>query len=134
LFVLPNFVSLTLSPHGIPLDLLDRLLIISTTAYSLEEVQEIIKTRCVEESVEIQDVALGALHSLLFSSCFSFLVGDLFHVIYFCCCYVCCMLFLCYVTILLNCISANAVAFLAKIGTETSLRYALHLISAADCV
>jgi len=71
------------SPHGIPLDLLDRLLIISTIPYTMAEIQEIVKTRCIEESVEIDEVAL---------------------------------------------------AFLAKIGIQTSLRYALHLIVAADCV
>jgi RuvB-like protein 2 len=71
------------SPHGIPLDLLDRLLIISTTAYTYDEVHQIIRTRAIEESVDIEEIAIGIL---------------------------------------------------AKIGTETSLRYALHLISAADCV
>jgi len=71
------------SPHGIPLDLLDRLLIIATSAYTYDEVKQIITTRCLEESVDIDDVASGIL---------------------------------------------------AKIGTETSLRYALHLITAADCV
>jgi RuvB-like protein 2 len=33
------------SPHGIPLDLLDRVLIISTQKYSDEEIKEIIRVR-----------------------------------------------------------------------------------------
>ncbi len=35
------------SPHGIPLDLLDRVLIISTKGYSNEEIAEIVRVRCV---------------------------------------------------------------------------------------
>lgn len=49
------------SPHGIPMDLLDRLLIISTTSYSEEEINEILRIRCEEEDVEMQDKALEAL-------------------------------------------------------------------------
>merc|ERR1719223_1797615 len=37
------------SPHGIPIDLLDRLLIISTTPYSEAEVGKILSIRCEEE-------------------------------------------------------------------------------------
>lgn len=33
------------SPHGLPADLLDRVLIVSTKAYSEEEVQQIIQIR-----------------------------------------------------------------------------------------
>lgn len=33
-------------PHGMPLDLLDRLLIIQTKSYSKDEIRLIIKTRC----------------------------------------------------------------------------------------
>eukprot|EP01032_Pedospumella_encystans_P036352 gene36352-41132_t len=40
------------SPHGIPIDLLDRLMIISTTAYSEAEVMRILEIRCEEEDVE----------------------------------------------------------------------------------
>lgn len=35
------------SPHGIPIDLLDRALIITTRPYEIEEIKEIIKIRCV---------------------------------------------------------------------------------------
>ena len=34
------------SPHGLPLDLLDRLMIISTTPYSEEEMRKILTIRC----------------------------------------------------------------------------------------
>jgi RuvB-like protein 2 len=69
------------SPHGIPIDLLDRLLIISTTPYSEEELRKILDIRCEEEDVEMTD---------------------------------------------------DAKELLTKIGHETSLRYAIQLIMAAD--
>lgn len=68
------------SPHGIPIDLLDRLLIISTVPYSEEEIRMILDIRCDEEDVEM---------------------------------------------------SEDAKELLTKIGKETSLRYAIHLITAA---
>merc|ERR1712193_339790 len=49
------------SPHGIPIDLLDRLLIISTTPYEEKEIKQILKIRCEEEDVEISDDALTVL-------------------------------------------------------------------------
>jgi RuvB-like protein 2 len=49
------------SPHGIPIDLLDRLMIISTTAYSEQEVQRILEIRCEEEDVEMNRDALDLL-------------------------------------------------------------------------
>jgi RuvB-like protein 2 len=71
------------SPHGIPIDLLDRLLIISTTAYSERELRLILDIRCEEEDVEMTE---------------------------------------------------DAKELLTKIGAETSLRYAIHLITAASLV
>jgi RuvB-like protein 2 len=47
------------SPHGIPIDLLDRLLIISTTPYSEEEIRKILDIRCEEEDVEMSEDALS---------------------------------------------------------------------------
>lgn len=35
------------SPHGIPIDLLDRALIISTASYQPEDIREILTIRCV---------------------------------------------------------------------------------------
>merc|ERR1712185_228850 len=43
------------SPHGIPIDLLDRLLIIHTKPYSESEIGEILDIRCEEEDVELTD-------------------------------------------------------------------------------
>lgn len=40
-------------PHGMPLDLLDRLLIIQTKQYSKDEIRQILETRCEEEDVEV---------------------------------------------------------------------------------
>jgi hypothetical protein len=45
------------SPHGIPIDLLDRLLIISTEPYSEKEIATILEIRCEEEDVEMVDDA-----------------------------------------------------------------------------
>ncbi|CAK8676550.1 ruvB-like 2 [Clavelina lepadiformis] len=71
------------SPHGIPIDLLDRLLIIATTPYSEKETKQILQIRCEEEDVEMEDQAL---------------------------------------------------AVLTRIGMETSLRYAIQLITASNLV
>merc|ERR1712224_667641 len=71
------------SPHGIPLDLLDRMLIISTQPYSQREIRRIIDIRAEEEDVEMTDEAKDLL---------------------------------------------------TKIGTESTLRYAIHLITAANLV
>ena len=49
------------SPHGIPIDLLDRLMIISTTPYSDAELKKILTIRCEEEDVEMEDDALDLL-------------------------------------------------------------------------
>jgi len=49
------------SPHGIPIDLLDRLLIITTIPYELDEIKQILKIRCEEEDVEMSDDALNVL-------------------------------------------------------------------------
>lgn len=52
------------SPHGIPTDFLDRLLIISTTNYSPDEIREIISIRAEEEDVKLSPEALHELQSL----------------------------------------------------------------------
>jgi len=48
-------------PHGIPIDLLDRLLIIPTSPYTDQEIKQILKIRCDEEDVEISEDALTLL-------------------------------------------------------------------------
>ena len=71
------------APHGVPLDLLDRLLIITTSDYSPSEIESIIQIRCEEESVEIDSPAKNLL---------------------------------------------------SKIAQQTSLRYAIHVISSSSLV
>ncbi|GMP27690.1 hypothetical protein CsSME_00003570 [Camellia sinensis var. sinensis] len=68
------------SPHGIPIDFLDCLLIISTQPYTEEEICKILEIRCQEEDVEM---------------------------------------------------SEDGKVLLTKIGVDTSLRYAIHLITSA---
>jgi RuvB-like protein 2 len=69
------------SPHGIPLDLLDRLMIVSTEPYTHDEILKILSVRCEEEDVEMAD---------------------------------------------------DALELLARIGTETSLRYAIQMVITAS--
>lgn len=68
------------SPHGIPIDFLDRLLIISTQPYTADDIRKILDIRCQEEDVEVNE---------------------------------------------------DAKVLLTKIGEDTSLRYAINLITAA---
>merc|ERR1712159_237896 len=71
------------SPHGIPLDLLDRMLIISTKPYTQKEIRKIIDIRAEEEDVEMTDTAKELL---------------------------------------------------TKIGSDSSLRYVIHLITVSNLV
>ncbi len=52
------------APFGMPLDLLDRLVIITTEKYSEEEIGEILKIRAREEGIEIEEEALELLKKL----------------------------------------------------------------------
>jgi DNA helicase TIP49, TBP-interacting protein len=52
------------APHGIPLDMLDRLLIIPVRPYSRDEIKEIIKVRAEEEEVNLTEEALELLADL----------------------------------------------------------------------
>ncbi|GMH39116.1 hypothetical protein BSKO_07014 [Bryopsis sp. KO-2023] len=49
------------SPHGMPIDLLDRFLIISTSPYTEEELRTILEIRCEEEDVEMTEDAKALL-------------------------------------------------------------------------
>ena len=71
------------SPHGVPIDLLDRMLIISTKPYSEPEIRHIIDIRAEEEDVDV---------------------------------------------------SEDSKELLTRIAMETSLRYALNLITSANLV
>ena len=50
-----------LAPHGVPVDLLDRMLIIRTMPYTIEEMSHILSIRSTSEGIEIQEDALAAL-------------------------------------------------------------------------
>lgn len=71
------------APHGLPFDLLDRLLIITTKPYSEKEMRQILALRCDEEDVAVSEGALDLL---------------------------------------------------TRIGMETSLRYAMYLITSSALV
>merc|ERR1712127_431383 len=49
------------SPHGMPLDLLDRTIIIPTVQYEEKELKHILKIRCEEEDCEMSEDALTVL-------------------------------------------------------------------------
>ena len=53
-----------ISPHGLPLDLLDRLLIIKTLPYAKAEIEQIVKLRSVTEGLQLEDEALSELSEL----------------------------------------------------------------------
>ncbi|KAF6753292.1 TIP49-domain-containing protein [Ephemerocybe angulata] len=52
------------SPHGLPVDLLDRVLIVSTRPYVDEEIRQIIEIRCQEEDVQLTPEATDVLTSM----------------------------------------------------------------------
>ncbi len=68
------------APHGVPLDLLDRMLIINTKPYSAEAIRKIVEERAKAEKAELEK---------------------------------------------------NALDFLTKLGTETSLRHCIQLLAPA---
>merc|ERR1712146_209783 len=49
------------SPHGIPVDLLDRLIIIRTLTYSVDEITQVVAIRSVTEGLDISEEALTVL-------------------------------------------------------------------------
>ncbi|KAF7901300.1 hypothetical protein EAF00_003521 [Botryotinia globosa] len=49
------------SPHGLPLDFLDRVVIVSTHPYAKEEIQQILSIRAQEEEVDVSPDALALL-------------------------------------------------------------------------
>merc|ERR1711977_436680 len=71
------------SPHGLPVDLLDRLLIVTTEPYNESDIKKILQIRCEEEDVEMTE---------------------------------------------------DAMSLLTRIGQDTTLRYAIHMITAAHLV
>lgn len=53
-----------ISPHGIPSDLLDRILIIVTKPYKIEEILAVVKIRADAEGVKLDNDALTYLSNL----------------------------------------------------------------------
>merc|ERR1712060_782191 len=49
------------SPHGIPVDLLDRLVIIRTMPYSVDEIVQVVNIRAQTENLNMEDEALVLL-------------------------------------------------------------------------
>jgi len=49
------------APHGIPVDLLDRMLIVRTMPYSLEEMEQIVNIRASTEGISMEEDAITAL-------------------------------------------------------------------------
>lgn len=52
------------APHGIPLDLLDRLLIIRTLPYQASEIEQIIKLRAQIEGLQLEENAFKRLSEI----------------------------------------------------------------------
>lgn len=52
------------SSHGVPVDLLDRLLIIRTYPYEKQEIREILKIRATTEGIQIDESGLDALSTI----------------------------------------------------------------------
>lgn len=52
------------APHGIPVDLLDRLLVIRTLQYSQQEIAQILAIRAATEGLAVEDDAIAFLAEL----------------------------------------------------------------------
>mmetsp|Transcript_11573 Transcript_11573/g.24769 ORF Transcript_11573/g.24769 Transcript_11573/m.24769 type:complete len:456 (-) Transcript_11573:58-1425(-) len=53
-----------LSPHGVPVDLLDRMLIVRTLPYSTDEMVQILSLRATVEGIEVEESALRMLSDI----------------------------------------------------------------------
>ena len=53
-----------LSPHGIPVDLLDRLLIIRTLPYTMEEISVILTIRAKTEGISVGEATIQRLSEM----------------------------------------------------------------------
>ena len=61
------------SPHGLPMDLLDRVLIVSTKPYSEDDIQQIIQIRLVD--ILLLTYSCSGVPSRLISNNFYFILG-----------------------------------------------------------
>jgi RuvB-like protein 1 (pontin 52) len=50
-----------ISPHGIPIDLLDRCMIVKTSPYSRNEIRKVLELRCKVEGIALRQDALDKL-------------------------------------------------------------------------
>jgi RuvB-like protein 1 (pontin 52) len=57
----PNGSTITMAPHGIPVDFLDRLLIVPTELYTVNELRAILQIRSRTERIDVREDALHAL-------------------------------------------------------------------------
>jgi len=63
-FIRDSESSAQLSAHGIPVDLLDRMLIINTVPYSIEEIMQVLLVRTQAECIELDEPSLLYLSTL----------------------------------------------------------------------
>ena len=113
-----------LSPHGIPVDLLDRMLIIRTMPYSLEEMIQIVSIRAEAEKLEIDEDALAALGKNFIFSIFFFIFIDRDHIQLLCFSF---FFFIFFLGMVYLC-------FTGEIGAKTSLRYAVQTLTPARII
>merc|ERR1712072_1149431 len=62
------------SPHGMPLDLLDRIMIIRLLPYNVEDMMQILQIRAETESIPVDDEALGKMAEIGASSTLRYIV------------------------------------------------------------
>ncbi|VDL95445.1 unnamed protein product [Schistocephalus solidus] len=62
------------SPHGLPLDLLDRVMIIRTLPYSYEEILQILRIRAETEGLKLSEEAFSRLSSIATESTLRFVI------------------------------------------------------------
>jgi len=63
-----------ISPHGIPVDLLDRLMVIRTMPYKIEEIVQVIEIRANVENMQLEDEALKLLAEVGYKTSLRFAV------------------------------------------------------------
>merc|ERR1712006_18480 len=62
------------SPHGMPVDLLDRLVIIRTLPYSVDEITQVVAIRSQTEGLDIEDEAVALLGEIGFNTSLRYVV------------------------------------------------------------
>jgi len=62
------------APHGMPVDLLDRLIIIRTLTYSVDEITQVVAIRSQTEGLDIEDEAVALLGEIGFNTSLRYVV------------------------------------------------------------